>query len=195
MAGVDVSIRLSGFDAPIEMLQRIDRNLDNLDPMKRALGHIVAEAIRSYIELGGTYDKTGGDVFAPTDSAYAALEGKGHQRPLYWTGDLYNSIHEVLTSYGVAVGSDLDYAPWVMLADGVSQRKYAREEVNGQWIPRGSVVELTSGSAFVAAGSGFKPYATVIQRRDVLAVFVEDLEALLRWFDDEVLQGVVHAFA
>lgn len=181
-----LEIRLTGFDEVIALLERIDRNFDNLDPMKRAFGEIVREAIQSYIELGGTYERVGGSVMPPTNWAYAELEGKGHQRPLFWTGDLYHSIVYALTAQGVEVGSDLDYAPWVMLADGYTPRHYARELVNSHWVPRGAVIE--GGGGFAALPPGFVKYQTTIQKRDVLEIFDEDAAALLDWFERVVIQ-------
>lgn len=189
---IGVEVRLAGFAAPLAMLERIDANLENMDPMREKLGVIVRDAIKSYIELGGTYDKTGGVIFPPTDWRYSQLEGKGHQRPLYWTGELYHSIVYALNSAGVSVGSPLDYAPYVLLADGSTPRHYARETVDGQWVPGGQVVEMNSVSLMLV-DPGFKQHTTVIQRRDALHVFIEDVQALLAWFDSAVLQGAASA--
>jgi phage gpG-like protein len=185
----EMRVELRGFDTPVGVLRRLEKNLENLTPLKRKLGEIVREAIKGYIKEGGTPD---GD-FAPTFDKYAKLEGKGHDRPLWWTGDLYNSIVDALTSHGVAVGSTEPYAPWVLLADGSTARHYAREEVNGQWVSRGQVIERAS--SFTPMQPGFVPRKTVIQKREALRLFMEDVANLLKWLEQDLLIGATSARA
>lgn len=188
---LELRINPKGLDEPLKVLGRLEQNLHNLTPIKRKLGEIVREAIQGYIERGGTYEKQGGEIWPATDFKYAELEGKGHRRPLYWTGDLYHSIVDRLTAAGVAVGSPLPYAPWVMLAGQTAEysqeRSYSREVRAGNWVPRGAVIERSGG--FAARGSGFRAYHTTYQRREVLRLFGEDVRELLLWMDAELFGG------
>jgi phage gpG-like protein len=180
------------FKAPMQFLTALEKRLSNKRDLLMKLAQIVTWNVRKYIEEGGTpegkFDETGPGV--------VALEGKGHFRPLIWTGDLLRSITYVMSGDAAYVGSPLKYAENVRKGGFRQFRRKVYEDWGGmRWIPGGVVYE--NGIRYGSAGTfnngistGIKPwmqdYGMMTSERNYLVVTQQDADDLMSYLWKEV---------
>lgn len=175
-----MSIPVPHFDCSeaISRLEAVIAAMSDEAALGAAFGEHMVEKTRESLTAGGTEGR-GGQPFVPTSSWVLDKEGRDGV-PLMWTLELFNSIHWEFEGGGVAVGSDLYYAP-LMLNGGARDFLRQTDRDTGKWVPGGWIEE--AGDGFLAGGpqdyrhhDAEHSHFNNIPERPFLAVFESDWE-------------------
>lgn len=174
---------------PLKFLSALEKRLSRKRDLLQKFAQIVAWNVRKYIEEGGTPE----GKFPDTGPGVVALEGKGHFRPLVWTGDLLKSIKWAISGDEAYVGSPLKYSEAVRKGGRRQFRRKVYEDWGGQrWVPGGVVYESGIGrygsmsssgtwGADTGIGSWMQSYDMDTYERNYLVVTQQDADDLMEY--------------